>query len=182
MSYTGELVRAMQLCAAQPKAIFLGQGVGSPSTIQTDTLRGIPDEQRIEFPVAEDLQMGVATGMALDGWLPICVYPRWDFLLLAANQLVLHLDRIGEMSGGKYSPKVLIRVVAPSTKPFDPGPQHDGDHTEALRLMLRTIPIVQLKEADQIVPAYQRALDSKLSWILVEDGSRYDAVPSGVMK
>src|SRR5262245_51115739 len=100
MSYTAELIGAMELCAKQPKAIFLGQGVGSPSTIQTDTLRSIPSEQRIEFPVAEDLQMGMAIGMSLDGWLPICVYPRWDFLLLAANQLVLHLDRIGQMSGG----------------------------------------------------------------------------------
>lgn len=176
MSYTGELIKAMELCAKEPKAIFLGQGVGSPSTIQTDTLRGIPKSQRIEFPVAEDLQMGVAIGMALDGWLPICIYPRWDFLLLAANQLVLHLDHL---LGG--NPKVIIRVVAPSAEPFDPGPQHDGDHTDAFRLLLRHVPILRLKEAHQIMPAYQKALSGALSWVLVEDGARYDAIPSGVM-
>lgn len=180
MSYTQELTKAMELCASRG-AIFVGQGVGYPSTIQTDTLRSVSESQRIEFPVAEDLQMGFCIGLAMTGKLPVSVYPRWDFLLLAANQLVLHLDRLKYMQDAR-PPKVLIRVVAPSTDPFDPGPQHDGDHGAAARLLLRNIPIVHLAREEDVMREWARALDGPISVILVEYGKYYDAVPSGVMK
>jgi pyruvate/2-oxoglutarate/acetoin dehydrogenase E1 component len=181
VSYTAALCEAMRMLAARPNSIFLGQGVGAPSTIQTDTLRVVPEEKRIEFPVAEELQMGVAIGMSLAGWLPISVYPRWDFLLLAAGQLVLHLDRIAQMTHGGFAPKVIVRVVAPATHPFDPGPQHDDDFTEAFRLMCERVKIITLPSADHVMPAYRRALETPLSTVLVEYGDRYDALPSGVM-
>ena len=47
----------------------------------------------IELPVAEEMQMGMSFGMSLDGTIPISIYPRWNFLLCAINQLVNHLDK-----------------------------------------------------------------------------------------
>src|SRR5258708_7396157 len=77
MSYCGELTKAMNMLAEDPGTIFVGQGVGVPSTAMTDTLRGVPEDRRLEFPVAEDLQLGFCIGLALTGHLPICIYPRW---------------------------------------------------------------------------------------------------------
>lgn len=161
----------MALCAEQSNAIFLGQGVGVAGTTMTDTFRNVPNAQRLEMPVAEDMQAGMATGMALGGYLPICIFPRWNFLICAMNQIINHLDRLPLYSG--YRPKVILRTAIPSNRPFDPGPQHDDDFTEAFRSMLRTIKVVKLYRADMIVPEYQAALDREGSTLLVEFTEHY---------
>lgn len=173
MSYYGALCEAMRLCAEVPESVFLGQGVGVAGTSMSSTFDGIPHEKRIEMPVAEDLQMGMATGMALGGYLPICIFPRWNFMLCAANQIVNHLDRLPLYSDGGYKPKVIIRVAVPSVEPFDPGPQHDDDFTDAFRLMCRTIRVFTLRRESDIIPAYRAALKWNQSSILVEYTSQY---------
>jgi pyruvate/2-oxoglutarate/acetoin dehydrogenase E1 component len=167
ISYFGSLVEAMRLCALEPNAVFMGQGVGlAGGTTMSQTLELVPERMRLEMPVVEDMQMGMAIGMSLEGVLPICIYPRWNFLLLAANQLVNHLDRLPIYSG--YRPKVIIRTAIPSTVPFNPGPQHDDDFTDAFAMMTRTVKVVRLKNAEQIVPAYRAAIASEGSTLLVE--------------
>jgi pyruvate/2-oxoglutarate/acetoin dehydrogenase E1 component len=165
--YFDALVHAMRLCAARPNAVFMGQGVSmAGGTTMSQTLVAVPEKMRLEMPVAEDMQMGMAIGMSLEGLLPICIYPRWNFLLLAANQFINHLDRLPLYS--QYKPKVIIRTAIPSTVPFNPGPQHDDDFTDAFVMMTRTIRVARLKEAEQIVPAYRAAIESEGSTLLVE--------------
>lgn len=174
LSYFGELCAAMNNLAADPRTIILGQGVGARAgTTMSDTFRDVPDSQLLEMPVAEDMQMGMAIGMALEGKLPVCVFPRWNFLLLAANQLVNHLDRLPLYSDGGYKPKVIIRTAVPSNRPFDPGPQHDDDFTQAFIRMLRTVKVVSLYAAAQIVPEYQAAMEREESTLLVEFTESY---------
>jgi pyruvate/2-oxoglutarate/acetoin dehydrogenase E1 component len=173
MPYFSALCAAMKWLGEQPGAMFLGQGVGAPGTTMAATFRDVPALRRIEMPVAEDMQMGIATGMALDGFTPICVYPRWNFLLLAANQLVNHLDRLPLYSDGGYRPKVIIRTAVPSTAPFNPGPQHDDDFTHAFALMLRTVRVISLPMAEHIMPAYQEAFHSEHSTLIVEYTQAY---------
>ena len=171
----------MRLLANEPHTIFVGQGVACAGTTMTDTLAAVPREKLLEFPVAEDMQMGFAIGLALNGYLPICIYPRWNFLLLAANQLVNHLDRLPIYSAGRYMPKVIIRTSVPSIAPFNPGPQHDDDFTDAFLLMLRTVTVVRLERPDQIVPCYVQAVQRPLSTLLVEHTALYgDRIPSGM--
>lgn len=170
-AYFDELCRAMTMLAKERRAVFMGQAVEYPGTAMFRTLRDVPIDKRVELPVAEDMQAGMATGAALNGDLPICIYPRWDFMLLAASQIVLHLDRLPLMSG--YRPRVIIRTAAPSKAPLDPGPQHTGDHTSAFRLMLQTINVVRLITASEIVPAYERAVRAQGSTILVETSGAY---------
>jgi pyruvate/2-oxoglutarate/acetoin dehydrogenase E1 component len=121
----------------------------------------------------EDCQLGMSTGIALAGGLPLSVFPRWDFLLLATNQLVLHLDKIARFSNGGYRPRVLIRTAVPTPIPLDPGAQHHGNHGAAFSLMLTTVRIVALHRADEIVTRYQEALDRDGSTILVEHTGLY---------
>jgi pyruvate/2-oxoglutarate/acetoin dehydrogenase E1 component len=170
-SYFGALTEAMYLCAEE-EAILVGQGVGpNKGTTMSQTLDGLPFAQRLEFPVAEDFQMGFCIGLSLDGRLPVAIYPRWNFLLLAANQLINHLDRLPLYS--TYQPKMIIRTAIPSTMPFDPGPQHNDDFTQPFSEMLRTVQVVRLKETEQIVPAYKAALESPVSTLLVEYTDQY---------
>lgn len=172
-SYFNELSAAMHFVAQYPHAIFMGQGVGCAGTTMSDTFQYVPANQRLEMPVAEDMQMGMAIGMSLAGKIPVCVFPRWNFLLCAANQLINHLDRLALYSDGGYQPKVLIRTAVPSSYPFNPGPQHDDDFTAPFRQMLRTVDVVTLRMPSQIVPAYRTAMESNRSTLLVEYTDQY---------
>jgi pyruvate/2-oxoglutarate/acetoin dehydrogenase E1 component len=170
LSYFNELTKAMTLLSDKG-AIFLGQSIAYDGQAMHTSFSGVPIEKRIEMPVAEDFQMGYCTGLAIAGVLPVCVYPRFDFLLLAANQLITHLDKLPIMS--KYKPKVIIRTAVGSTKPLNPGPQHCNDYTSAFESMLVSINVVRLHYEEQIVPSYQRAIESPRSTLLVEYASEY---------
>lgn len=173
MIYHDALREAMTTLGQEPNSIFIGQAVAVNGTTMSSTFRDVPMEKRLEFPVAEDLQMGASIGLALGGYLPICVYPRWNFLLCAANQLVNHLDRLPLYSDGGYSPKVIIRTAVPSTKPFYPGPQHDDDFTAPFRMMLRTVHVQTLRSADEVIDGYRDALIRDGSTLLVEFTDHY---------
>ena len=122
------------------------------------------------------MQMGMCNGLALAGYIPVSIFPRWNFLLLAANQIVNHLDKFQVMSNGGYSPKVIIRTSIGSERPLHPQHQHVGDYTEAFRGMCTTIEVVRLDEPWQIFPAYERALlrEDGRSTLLVEWGDYYN--------
>jgi pyruvate/2-oxoglutarate/acetoin dehydrogenase E1 component len=122
----------------------------------------------MEFPVAENFQIGVSTGMAINGLIPVSVVPRWNFLLCATDQIVNHLDKMESMSSGSCKPKVIIRVAVGSETPVDPQDQHKGNFANAFRLMCKNIDIVELYEPDDILPAYKNAYTSDRSTILVE--------------
>jgi pyruvate/2-oxoglutarate/acetoin dehydrogenase E1 component len=176
-SYFDQLCMAMHELSEYSNTVFMGQGVGNPGTTMSDTFKYVPAKQLLEMPVAEDMQMGMAIGMALEGKLPVCVFPRWNFLICAANQLVNHLDRLPLYSG--YRPKVIIRTAVPSVYPFNPGPQHDDDFSRPFRDMLRTVRVIELHRADMIRPAYREAAESDKSTILVEYTDEYKNARSG---
>lgn len=158
LSYHSALCAAMKWLGERENTVFLGQGVGNPGTAMSDTLRDVPLSKRIEMPVAEEMQVGMCIGMSLKGFVPICIIPRWNFALRAADQIINHLDRLPLYSD--YRPKVIIRVAVPSTVPFNPGPQHDADFTEAFTLMLRTVPVYELMDVTDISQVYQRAFNT----------------------
>lgn len=165
----------MEWLGQKPDTLFLGQAVAYPGTAMTETLREVPKEKLIELPVAEDMQLGMCTGMALRGYVPISIFPRWNFLLLATNQLVLHLDKLSIYSNDGYRPKVIIRTAVASRTPLDPQAQHVGDYSQAFRLMLRRVDIIELDNADMIFPAYRKAYEREdgRSTLIVERTDRY---------
>ena len=89
--------------------------------------------KKLELPVFEDAQMGMSIGLALNGYVPITCYPRFDFLILAMNQLVNHLDKIRKMSRNEMKPKVIIRTSIGSKIPLDGGPQHTQNYTKVFK-------------------------------------------------
>ena len=165
----------MEWLGRDERTVFLGQAVACPGTAMTNTLKNVGRDKLIELPVTEDLQMGMSTGLALTGYVPVSIYPRWNFLLCAVNQLVGHLDKLSVMSNGGFQPKVIIRTGIGSERPLHPQHQHVGDFTEAFRLMCHNIEVIRLDETEMIFPAYEKALtrtDGK-STIIVEYGDYY---------
>lgn len=159
MKYFNELKKAMMLLAEHPDTIFIGQAVEYEGTGLYESLIHIPSHKKMEFPVAEYLQSGVVNGMAIEGMIPISIFPRWNFLLMGADQIINHLDKFSLMSIGKCCPKVIIRVAVGSERPVDPQDQHKGNFANAFRLMCKTLDIIELNEPEDIVPAYEKALN-----------------------
>ena len=175
LKYFEELKCSMEYLAADSRTLFLGQAVACAGTAMSRTLEDVDREKLIELPVDEEMQMGMCNGLAVAGHVPVSIFPRWNFLLLAANQLVNHLDKLPIMSAGGYLPKVIIRTAIGSERPLHPQCQHVGDYTEAFRLMCENIEIIRLDEPEQIFPAYEKAMtraDGK-STLVVEWGDYY---------
>lgn len=168
MTYFEAVRAAMARLAQEPESVFLGQSVRYEANALFRTLPDVPMEKRIEMPVAEDLQMGVSIGLAMAGFLPVSIFPRWDFLLLAANQLVNHLDKWPTL------PKVIIRTTVGARYPRDSGPQQTQDHTAAFRLMLRNVEVIELPSKWDVIRGYRRALDAKGSVLVVERQDLYN--------
>ena len=164
MKYKEEIIKAMSMLAEHPKTYFIGQAVEYEGTGLYDSLSHLPKSKRLELPVAEYLQSGLANGMA------ISTFPRWNFLLMGTDQIVNHLDKFRSMSNENLTPKVIIRVAVGSEQPVDPQCQHKGNFSEAFRRMTHNTEIIELVRAEQIVPAYRRELNRKdgINTILVE--------------
>ena len=85
MKYKDELIRSMTFLGDDQRTIFLGQSVKYTGNAIYNTLETIDDSKKIETPVFEDVQMGLSTGLALNGFVPVTCYPRFDFLILSLN-------------------------------------------------------------------------------------------------
>ena len=176
MKYFDELKRAMNWLAEKDDTIFLGQAVEYPGTAMTNTISDVNKSKLFEMPVNEDMQMGITLGMALNGTVPISFYPRWNFLLLAANQLVNHVDKVKIMSDGGYCPKIIIRTSIGSQRPLHPQHQHIADFTGGFKAMCDFVDIIRLDEPYQIFDAYKFAYErtDNRPTLLVEWGDYFN--------
>ena len=170
MKYFDELKKTMEWLGSKENTIFIGQAVEVPGTAMFNTLKDIEKTKRVELPVFEDTQMGMSIGMSLAGKKVISIFPRWNFLLCATNQLVSHLDKLPIISEGKVTQNILIRTAVGSQRPLFPGYQHIGNMSSAFREMLTSVEIIELFEPEDIFPAYKKAFEREdgKSTILVE--------------
>jgi len=156
VTYREELTLAMDNLAGDKATRFIGYGVKIGGRA-LGTLKNVPDAQLVETPVAENLMVGLATGMSLAGLRPLVFIERMDFILNALDAIVNHLGAAQRISRGQFRPAAILRVVIGNRhKPLYTGPTHVQDFTEAVRLMV-DFPVVRLTEAGQIAPAYFEA-------------------------
>jgi len=174
MKYFDQLKLSMEYLAKKDNVIFMGQAVEYPGTAMSNTLLDIPDNKKIELPVSEEMQMGMTLGMSMNGFIPVSIFPRWNFLILALNQLINHIDKFNLMY--KSNNKLIIRTSIGSERPLHPQHQHVGDFSEAVSKMCSNIEIIKLNEPEDIFSSYKKAFlrkDSK-NTILVEYGDYYN--------
>ena len=176
MKYLDSLIKSMEWLSDKDDTFFIGQSVKYSGNSIFNTLKTIKDKKKIEMPVFEDLQMGLSIGLALEGYVPITCYPRFDFLILAFNQLINHLDKIRYMSKNKMQPRVIIRTSIGSKHPLNGGVQHTQDYTDIFKKICTEIDVIMLNEPQEILPAFKHAYqrnDSKSS-LIIEHGDYYN--------
>lgn len=171
-TYKEEIKAAMDSLARDPKRRFLGYNVKFGSRMY-GTLVDVPQDRLFETPLAENLMVGVATGMALEGFKPVAVFERHDFLLNAADQIINHLDKLEQLSRGEFKAKVIIRAVVGAKKPLYPGLQHVQDYTKMFQGVL-SFPVLALSRVGEIKEAYDEAERCESPIMLVEWRDLYD--------
>jgi pyruvate/2-oxoglutarate/acetoin dehydrogenase E1 component len=159
----------MSWLGEQPDTVFLGQQVRYSGNGLYSSLAEVPNNKKVEMPVMEDSQLGMAIGMSLVGKVPISIYPRMNFLVCAMNQLYNHLDKMVVYTHREFKPHVIVRVCVGTTHPMNPGVQHSGEYN----LAFEGIRVVRLKDYWDVFPAYQEAYQYSGSTILVEYASLY---------
>ena len=137
MNYSNEIKKSMLMLSKNSKSIFLGQSVAVPGNLLFKSLELVPPRKKLELPVFEETQMGMAIGLSLDGFIPITCYPRFDFFILSMNQTINHLDKLNQISSNEFDPFVIIRVLVGGRKGIDAGPQHTGNYTSAMKKMVK---------------------------------------------
>src|SRR3990167_2617600 len=115
MEYIDSIKQDMKWLAQQKDVVFIGQGLIKGDRIY-HTLDEVPTDKCIEMPIAENLIMGVANGLAIKGYRPVVIFQRMDFMLIAADQIINHTALMEEMSNGQFKCPVIIRTCIGSQK------------------------------------------------------------------
>ncbi len=164
--YKDALSNVMEVLAQKEDTIFIGQQIVYAGNPMSTTLNGVPKEKMVELPVMEETQMGMSLGIAMTGKTVITFYPRWDFIICAANQLINHIDKYELMTGQKAN--IIIRLGKGSDKPLDPGHQHKGNYFEEFKSMCKNIEFHDLKTPLDIYTSYEYAIGEGGVHCLVE--------------
>jgi len=171
--YKDALSTAMESIAAIEDSIFIGQQIVYAGNPMSTTLGGVSKDKMIELPVMEETQMGMTLGLAMTGKVVVSFYPRWDFIILASNQLINHVDKFKHMTGKDVH--IMIRLGKGSDKPLDPGHQHKGNYFSEYQKMCPNIKFYDLRTPEDIAKPYQSAMDNSGIHVLVEYPELYYA-------
>ena len=173
MKYKDELIKSMKWLGEKKATLFLDQATLFSGHAISGTLTEVPKEKLIALPVMEEVQMGMGAGLSLECYVTITISPRFNFMMLAVNQLINHIDKMKHMSKGKLIPKVIVRVAVGARKPLDGGLQHTQDFTEAIKNMVTDTKVVELIEPEQIFQTFKDAYERDGSTIVIEWGDFY---------
>ncbi len=172
--YKTALINSMNMLGRQDDTIFIGQQLIWPGNPMSFTVLDVPKEKIIEVPLMEESQMGMTLGLAMAGKFVITFYPRWDFLLLATNQLVNNIDKLEQMSQGKWKPNIIVRVGKGSDNPIDPGCQHKANYINQFKSLMTTARFYDLNDGDIIEQVYNDAYNNGGISIIAEYPELYN--------
>lgn len=124
--FVHELNRALREALAEdPRVVVLGEDIADPYGGAFKVTRGLTTEfpdRVLTTPVSEGAIVGMAGGLALQGYRPIVEIMFGDFLTLTFDQVVNHLTKYGAMYNGKVSCPVIIRTPSGGHRGY--GPTH----------------------------------------------------------
>lgn len=172
MTYKEKISESMLWLSKQKDSVFIGEGLINAGRVY-HTLDKVPLNKCLEMPIAENLIMGTAIGLAIEGFRPIVVFQRHDFLLIAADAIINHLALLPKMSGNQFTLPVIIRaIVGSQSKKFDVGEQHKHNFTYIFRPY---ITIVELKPDTNIEKVYQNIYKNwDIPTLVVEEKDDYE--------
>jgi pyruvate dehydrogenase E1 component alpha subunit len=165
-----EAVKVSMQELAKEGAIFIGYNVMKGDAM--GTLLGVPEDQKIETPVAENLMAGLAIGMSFEGFIPVLYFERHDFMMVAMDAIVNHIDKIERISHGEFKVPVIIRAVTADAGPFYSGITHSQDFTELFRKAV-DFPVIDPTDGPQVLNAFREARKSGQPAMIIERKSLY---------
>jgi len=166
MTYSQAIKEQCEAYAKNPAARFIGYNTIFGSRMY-GTLDGVDVQQCVETPVAENLMVGLAMGMALEGYRPVVCFERHDFILLAMDAIVNQMDKMPWMSGGQFRWPIVIRAIVGGKKPIDPGPMHSQDYTHELCTMLKHTEVYRPISHTELVQAWTRVGETKSGAVVI---------------
>ena len=172
LDYKGAITQAMTNLGENESTIFLGYNLGGEFGNAMGTLSGVDDSQKIETPVVENLMGSMALGMSLEGFKAVVYYERQDFMLVAADAIVNHIDKIERISHGEFKCPILIRAVTADAGPFYSGITHSQDFTNVFKEAV-SFPVEDPVTGEDVLQAVRSARHSGRPAMLIERKSRY---------
>jgi pyruvate/2-oxoglutarate/acetoin dehydrogenase E1 component len=136
------------------------------------TTKTVSDDQKLETPVAENLMAGLAIGMSFEGFKPVLYFERHDFMLVAADAIGNHIDKIERISHGEYKVPVIIRAVTADAGPFYSGPTHSQDFTKVFQELVG-FPVIDPQTGDEVLQAYEFAKNNTGPTMIIDRKSKY---------
>lgn len=124
-----------------------GLGVDDPKRIfgTTNDLKEEFGPRRVfDMPTAENAMLGIGIGAAIGGFKPVFVNQRFDFVLLAMDQLVNAAAKWHYMFGAQATVPLVMRVVV--GRGWGQGPTHSQSlhawlaHVPGLKVVMPTTP------------------------------------------
>lgn len=170
LKYFDAVKKSMETIAKDCGAIFIGYNVKYGSAY--GALKDIPESQRLETPLAENLMAGLAMGVSLEGYRPVLFFERHEFVLNAFDAIANTLDIIECISDGQFTMPVIIKAVAGGVKPFYAGLTHTRDMTDVFRSIV-SFPVYEPKTAEEVLCAYELAKSAKTPVMVCEKKELY---------
>ncbi|MDE2135347.1 MAG: alpha-ketoacid dehydrogenase subunit beta [Alphaproteobacteria bacterium] len=137
VSYAEAILQAFRyLLGNYPEVFAIGQGLWSPWYVgasMKDLDKEFGQARVIDTPISELATTGAAIGASLNGYRPIVIHPRMDFMVLATDQIVNQAAKWRHMLGGK-SPAVTIRGIV------NRGGEQGAQHSQALHAWYAHVP------------------------------------------
>ena len=121
--------------------MVLGEDVGKEGGVfrVTDGLQSKFGPQRaVDTPLAESGIVGVALGLAVNGFKPVAELQFMGFLPPALDQIISHISRIRNRSRGRYTCPMVVRM------PYGGGIHAPEHHSESMEAVLAHIPGIKV--------------------------------------
>jgi len=171
VNYKETIQQAMTDLGKDPSLLVLGYNVCKSGGEGGGSFSGIPESQRQEMPLAENLMMGAGIGLSLQGYTVLIWLERFDFATCLMDAAVNHLNAIASLSEGIHRPACIIRTVVGNSKtPLYTGKVHTQNFYQAMKEMVQ-FPVVNLTHKALIAQEYQYAhsrVKKGISTLLIE--------------
>jgi 2-oxoisovalerate dehydrogenase E1 component beta subunit len=136
------LVDAVRLALAREltddeSVIVMGEDVAVDGGVfrATDGLAArFGDDRVIDLPLSESMFVGLAVGLAAQGFRPVVEYQFMGFLYPGLDQLANHASRLRNRTRGRLTSPIVVRA------PYGGGVHAPEHHSESFEAMLAHIP------------------------------------------
>lgn len=153
---------------------FIGYNTAKGSRMY-GTLEHVPEDACIETPVCENLMAGMAVGMALAGYKPVLCFERHDFILVALDGIVNHIDKMSYINNYQIKLPIVIRAIVGADWPLRVGVQHKQEYSFELTMMCKYTPVYRVENQTEYDYALSQVGKSQSgAVIIIENRSSYD--------